>query len=99
MNLVLVVGEHLPLDASLPVGVSVPYGCTELTRIPNSPSSTASELVSPTTPNLLTQLWPQPGTALMPAAEVIVTIDPPLPASIIGVAAGGRTASAGAKTI
>jgi hypothetical protein len=51
---------------------------------PNSPNSTASELVSPTTPNLLAQLWPQPGTAVMPAAEVIVTIDPPLPASIIG---------------
>jgi hypothetical protein len=47
--------EILYIDRSLPIGVSVPYGWTESSRIPNSPNSTASELVNPTTPNLLAQ--------------------------------------------
>ena len=57
--------------------VSTPPGCTELTRMPNWPSSCAAALVIPRTANLLALYADSPAAPVNPSTEEMFTIDPP----------------------
>ena len=66
------------------IGVSIEYGWIELTRMPNSPTSSASAFVSRDQAVLgRGSSAPLPGVAFRPADELTMMIEPPLPASII----------------
>src|SRR5215471_10918403 len=63
--------------------VSTPPGWTELTRMPNRPSSRAAALVMPRMANLLALYAESPAAPVKPSIEEMLMIEPP-PAAVIG---------------
>src|SRR3546814_13894791 len=67
------------------MGVWIPPGCTELTRMPSGPRSMAAVFESPRRPHLLATYAPPDGSPTIPALEEMLMIDPPPARSIDGV--------------
>src|SRR6202022_1010010 len=73
---------HLGKKSLTTIGVSTPQGCIEFTRMLYSPSAPAYAFMSPTTPNLGAKEPSAPPDlsgvcAPRPAAELVMTIEPP----------------------
>jgi hypothetical protein len=63
------------------IAVAMEPGCTELTRMPYFPRSTAAAFVSPRTPNFVATEPADSGSAISPWADEMSTIDSRRPSS------------------